>query len=142
MVRGMALLRAVTFLRQFLGAILAVLMANPACCCTLGNLLPDSKNDVPLSSCCSQKEAPGGNSQHERPEECPNCPCEESSSVLVETLKPTLAFSCSSDQLSLPPVETTTSLALLKRGVSSPTSSPLSVPSPSAMWRLHCCYLI
>lgn len=61
-----------SLIQQFTSILLAILMANPGCCCTLKKIFSSSESQ-PIHSCCSTP-TPSDDSE---PSDCPNCPCEK-----------------------------------------------------------------
>ena len=79
--------------RQLLAAVLALLVANPVCCCTIGDVIGEIVgNETPIAapSCCSKKKASSGEEFPNGPERNPSCPCAQDDSVLVEAKVPQL----------------------------------------------------
>lgn len=134
--------------RQLLAALLAVLIANPVCCCTAGSILGDSAEQAaPASahSCCAKKSAPT-DVQHPaspvtpEPEELPTCLCAMDDSMVVEAKLAKL-------DRALPPNldwEFPVRIEVLPiAGLERPTlTHRFDLPPPPAPWRLLCRYLL
>lgn len=65
-----------TIIQQFTSILLAILMANPGCCCSLKKIFSPSESQ-PIPSCCSTP-TPSDDSE---PSDCPDCPCEKFASA-------------------------------------------------------------
>ena len=126
--------------RQLLAAVLALLVANPVCCCTIGNFIGEFVgNEAPIAapSCCSKKNAPSG---EESPERNPSCPCGQDDSVLVEAKVPQLDGTVPVDfSPELPPSIRITLPSVMWQPRA---ARNLDLPPPGPSWRLHCCYLL
>jgi hypothetical protein len=139
----MAILRFVTVAGKLLAVMLALLVANPICCCTIGNLMADNlgRQDSPARpSCCAAKKAPGDQKSPDKQDQSPDCPCKKDFPVLAEAKTPVFDALLYTNFVLDPPslvdivfVPATTPLVL--------ASSP-SPPPPSPSWRLHCRYLL
>ena len=71
--------RSMNLLRQSFSILLAILMANPGCCCTLKKVFHSTTSEEVTSkvvpSCCSAPRPP--DESEPEPSDCPNCPCEK-----------------------------------------------------------------
>jgi hypothetical protein len=135
-------LMVVKLLQQLLAVVLAVLVANPVCCCTLGNLLPDGQAEAPHASCCSKKQDVPNGSQDESPGKSPDCPCEKGAFALVDSKNQDLALAFSVDLVPEPPSIAEVPLPVSAELADSSFPKWLNAPPPASSWRVYCSYLL
>ncbi len=123
---------------KLLAVILALLVANPVCCCTIQTLL-GTKAAPALPSCCAKKAQQQSQSP-DRNKQVPSCPCAKNRTALLESKAAVIEplFNAA------PALVPTFSLE--------PTFTPVAVlgepslngnlPPPPPAWRLHCRYLL
>jgi hypothetical protein len=128
---------------KLLAVLLALIVANPVCCCTIGELLGIQRSDQstsPTGSCCAAKNAAREQETPDNKDKCPSCPCDKDNPILVEAktplpdaifnvdvvLDPPLAFEIAATPAARPPALAYT----------------LDIPLPPPSWRLHCSYLL
>ena len=124
--------------------VLAALIANPICCCTIGSILDKpagSDDSAPRHSCCSKKKScPVEEEAPQGPGETPSCPCAMDNSIVLKAKLPHFDRSHALDsELGFP-----LSLEILPRGSFDPPciAQRFDLPPPEAPWRLHCRYLL
>jgi|GEM_PF-1535908 len=123
---------------KLLAVLLALLVANPVCCCTIQTLL-GNKAAPALPSCCAKK-AQQQNQSPDRNKQAPSCPCAKSRTALLESkaaaIEPLFnAVPALVPSLSLEPIFTP--VAALRE-----TSPSVNLPPSPPKWRLHCRYLL
>ena len=129
--------------RQLLAALLAILIANPACCCTIGTVFGKAaagNDSAPTRSCCSKKKDSPGEQSPQSPGERHQCPCTMDASMVVEAKLTKLDRAAPLEidwefpvRLEILPVATLEHPRIAHR---------FDLPPPPASWRLHCRYLL
>ena len=139
----MAILHFVTVAGKLLAVLLALLVANLICCCTIGNFMADNvdRQDSPVGlTCCAAKKAPSDQESPDKQDQSPDCPCKKDLPALAEVKTPVFDALHFTNFVLDPPsvveiafVPATDPLVL--------ASSP-SLPPPPPSWRLHCRHLL
>jgi hypothetical protein len=128
---------------KLLAVLLALLVANPVCCCTIGQILGIQRVEQSASSarsCCAAKKATRQQETPDNNDKCPSCPCDKDNPILVEakTSLPDAIFN--SDVVLDPPLAF--EVAAIPAARPPALANTLSIPPPPPSWRLHCSYLL
>ena len=128
--------------RQLVAMLLVLLVANPVCCCTIGDLLGKDQGSLAQSacpSCCSGKKAKDQNSS-EQPGDDSGCPCGKSNPAFAEAKLSDAGLCAVADFVIPQPTAFTAESLTAKAQPPFPPYFRISPPSPP--WRLYCCYLL
>jgi hypothetical protein len=130
-------------IRQTLALVLTVLLANPVCCCTLGDLFAaddngDRKGSVP--SCCAKKQSAPGEQQPSAPDKAPSCPCADDDMAVEKVQSPQIDRGDRHDLALEAPSVRVVELLAVRGGL--PGAAKLDLPPPGPSWRVFCCYLL
>jgi len=130
-------------LRQTLALVLVALLANPVCCCTLGNLFgADGNGDLkgPMPSCCSKKQSAPGEQQPSAPDKEPFCPCADDDMAVEKVQSPQIDLGDGHDIALEAPSVRLVELSPVRAGL--PCAAKFDLPPPGPSWRIFCCYLL
>jgi len=120
-------------------------MANPACCCTIGDLLHRevAENTPPFyASCCAEKQSPPSDSEKEQPDDCPDCPCRKGHSAAVESKNAELGTAFAVNLLPTPPSFSLAQPAYRPASLALALPAHLALPPPGPSWQMFCRYLL
>ena len=122
--------------RKILAAVLALIIANPICCCAFGDLASGSN----ASACCSEVEMPLGQPAPCQPTDGGGCPCTAEKDALVEA-KSKQVERVDSELLALSR-RALGVFAIIPRQAPFVQSKGQSLPPPDAVWRRYCRFLL